>query len=631
MPQRRRSARAGARRDARAIAAGDRRRADLRLDAVSGARAQRRRAPRRRRVHHRPEPARHRQRHDGRACAPGDARRSPIRSPAPSWNGWGATVQNTHFQPAAQAGLTADQVAATTSEMGVRFSRHDIRVGAADGCRRPAVRRRPERHGLFARRGDRLRRLDVHRAGRRARRDLDRPARPRRAADRPTPPTSRISRASSTRSTPRPARMLWTQQGRRPSARAPDRLTDAVRGAPLCPHVIVRRRRPASRLRLLHVPRQRRRARRRRPATSCGRPTRFPTEPRLLRAYADGTELRGPAGGAIWSAPTIDVEARRALRRRRQHLQRRGAADHRRDPGVRSRRPARCAGSQQMAPATPDVFGCTPGDVNCGERAGPDFDFGASPVLATLAGGRAADRRRAEVGRRLRARSRQEGRSWCGAIAPAAAADSAASSGASPRTPIASTCRWPRSTTPRRAACTRSTLATGERAWYAPPEPPACGKPSRACSGAQFSAVTAIPGVVFSPSNDGAVRAYATTGRRGRVARSTPIGDVPTVNGVRAHGRLDERPRAGRRGRDGLHRLGLRRVRPEAGQRAARLRRRLRRSYGALAIFLANRSWRNSDFLSSPAKAFRRRMAEKLRHFAASLCRFSPVRGVQNY
>ena len=40
--------------------------------------------------------------------------------------------------------------------------------------------------------------------------------------------------------------------------------------------------------------------------------------------------------------------------------------------------------ARQMAPSTPDVFGCTPGDVNCGERAGPDFDFGASPVLATL-------------------------------------------------------------------------------------------------------------------------------------------------------------------------------------------------------------------------------------------------------
>ena len=34
----------------------------------------------------------------------------------------------------------------------------------------------------------------------------------------------------------------------------------------------------------------------------------IPEPPHLLRAYADGTELRGPAGAAIWSAPTIDVK-----------------------------------------------------------------------------------------------------------------------------------------------------------------------------------------------------------------------------------------------------------------------------------------------------------------------------------
>src|SRR5213596_1096832 len=31
----------------------------------------------------------------------------PIR---PAWNGWGVTPANTHFQPAAQAGLTIDRV-----------------------------------------------------------------------------------------------------------------------------------------------------------------------------------------------------------------------------------------------------------------------------------------------------------------------------------------------------------------------------------------------------------------------------------------------------------------------------------------------------------------------------------------
>ena len=58
-------------------------------------------------------------------------------------------------------------------------------------------------------------------------------------------------------------------------------------------------------------------------------------------------------------------------------------------------------------------------------------------------------------------------------------------------------------------------LATGARAWYSPPETPVCGKLSRSCSGAQFSAVTVIPGIVFSPSNDGAVRAHSTEGRPG--------------------------------------------------------------------------------------------------------------------
>ncbi len=78
-------------------------------------------------------------------------------------------------------------------------------------------------------------------------------------------------------------------------------------------------------------------------------------------------------------------------------------------------------------------------------------------------------------------------------------------------------------------------LATGKQAWYAPPEPPACGKPNRACSAAQFSAVTAIPGIVFSPSNDGAVRAYSA--KDGAVVWTFDTNrDFATLNGVRARG-----------------------------------------------------------------------------------------------
>ena len=51
-------------------------------------------------------------------------------------------------------------------------------------------------------------------------------------------------------------------------------------------------------------------------------------------------------------------------------------------------------------------------------------------------------------------------------------------------------------------------LATGQRAWFTPPPTPACGT-GRGCNAAQSAAVTAIPGVVFSGSNDGALRAYS--------------------------------------------------------------------------------------------------------------------------
>jgi len=78
-------------------------------------------------------------------------------------------------------------------------------------------------------------------------------------------------------------------------------------------------------------------------------------------------------------------------------------------------------------------------------------------------------------------------------------------------------------------------LATGTREWYAPPETPVCGKPSRACSGAQFSAVSAIAGIVFSPSNDGAVRAYSA--KDGKIVWQFDTNrDFTTLNGVRARG-----------------------------------------------------------------------------------------------
>jgi polyvinyl alcohol dehydrogenase (cytochrome) len=77
-------------------------------------------------------------------------------------------------------------------------------------------------------------------------------------------------------------------------------------------------------------------------------------------------------------------------------------------------------------------------------------------------------------------------------------------------------------------------LASGERAWYAPPDNPLCaGSPQ--CRPAQGAAVTVIPGAVLSGSLDGGMRAYSTA--TGEVLWLFDTrGEHQTVNGVTATG-----------------------------------------------------------------------------------------------
>jgi polyvinyl alcohol dehydrogenase (cytochrome) len=71
-------------------------------------------------------------------------------------------------------------------------------------------------------------------------------------------------------------------------------------------------------------------------------------------------------------------------------------------------------------------------------------------------------------------------------------------------------------------------IGTGEKVWYTPPV--ACGQ-RPGCSPAQSAAVTAIPGVVFSGSLDGHLRAYSA--EEGRVLWDfDTVREYQTVNGV---------------------------------------------------------------------------------------------------
>jgi polyvinyl alcohol dehydrogenase (cytochrome) len=70
--------------------------------------------------------------------------------------------------------------------------------------------------------------------------------------------------------------------------------------------------------------------------------------------------------------------------------------------------------------------------------------------------------------------------------------------------------------------------------WYTPPPPPKCAAGPN-CNGAQSNAITVIPGVVFSGSFDGAMRAFSATD--GAIVWEFDTNrEFDTVNGVKAKG-----------------------------------------------------------------------------------------------
>jgi polyvinyl alcohol dehydrogenase (cytochrome) len=115
------------------------------------------------------------------------------------------------------------------------------------------------------------------------------------------------------------------------------------------------------------------------------------TEPmRPLGKNSAGTPLQGPAGAAVWSAPTVDLKRGLvyvATGDSYTDADTKGAdAVQAFDIATGARRWV----SQAQA-GDNFVIGCFQGgptEANCPKHEGPDYDFGSSPILMTLKGGR---------------------------------------------------------------------------------------------------------------------------------------------------------------------------------------------------------------------------------------------------
>ena len=253
--------------------------------------------------------------------------------------------------------------------------------------------------------------------------------------------------------------------------------------------------------------------------------------PRVLGKNARGIDSLGPSGGAIWSAPTIDPK-RRVLYAATGNTYS-GTTQPATDAIVAFElETGRLVWTKQLH--GDDVFGCRVGEPNCPERAGPDFDFGASPALVTLPNGRdlLVVGQKSGIGYALDPDKHgavqwqyRAGRGGAlGGIEWGVAAD-----GQLAYFPVADL------GSQQPGGLHAVSIATGERAWFAPPSSPLLCRPGRGCSGAQSAAITVVAGAVLSGAFDGGVRAFSTKDGT-KLWEFDTNREFLTVNGVRAKG-----------------------------------------------------------------------------------------------
>ena len=88
----------------------------------------------------------------------------------------------------------------------------------------------------------------------------------------------------------------------------------------------------------------------------------------------------------------------------------------------------------------------------------------------------------------------------------------------------------------RKPGITALKIATGEKLWQVPAPKVPCGWGTTRCNNAQSAAATLIPGVVFSGTADGHLRAYAT--KDGSIVWDFDTAAQPydAINGMKAKG-----------------------------------------------------------------------------------------------
>ncbi len=254
---------------------------------------------------------------------------------------------------------------------------------------------------------------------------------------------------------------------------------------------------------------------------------------------ARGVQIYGPAGGAIWSAPTADAK---------RHLIYVATGDSYTDLNFPNsdaivaldEATGAIAWSHQFARNDTYIIGCYAADrpANCPTHAGPDWDFGASPVLQHLSGGRELLLAGQKSGQVYALDPDHAGTLvWSqriGGGGPLGGVEfSIATDGAAVYVPVSDLYVPAAASMPSVSALN---IATGAVLWTTRLPKQACTFSTIYCWPGVSQAISVMPGIVFAGSMDGNFRAIDASTGRIVWSMDTARAPVPTVSGKTAQG-----------------------------------------------------------------------------------------------
>ena len=269
--------------------------------------------------------------------------------------------------------------------------------------------------------------------------------------------------------------------------------------------------------------------------------------PQKTGTNSAGSTQWGPSGAPVWSAPTVDTK---------RGLLYVTTGDNYSVPATTTSdavmaldlKSGRIVWTQQVLANDAYTSACRTKGVNCPATNGPDFDFGSSAILV-----------RAPNGKEMLVAGQKSGMVYAfdpdakgkilwqtrvgkgglnGGVQWGMASDEqkvyAAVNDSSGVMNTAGPVGGATFDPAKGGGLTALHLEDGTKAWFAPSHP--CDPPRPGCSPGQSAALTLIPGVVFSASLDGHVRAFSTEDGEMLWDFDTAGQTYSTVNGVPAKG-----------------------------------------------------------------------------------------------